>query len=117
MSISCAASAGAGCSRWESTRFRRRAAIGQGSGDLGARMRRALAACPPGPVVLVGSDIPEITQAHIVDAFRVLGRDDLVFGPTCDGGFWLIGARRSPRLPPLFGAVRWSTPHALKDTL
>src|SRR5438270_10625392 len=43
--------------------------IGQGSGDLGARMRRALAACPPGPVVLVGSDIPEMTEAHIADAF------------------------------------------------
>src|SRR6202030_1983918 len=28
----------------------------QGAGDLGQRMRRALAACPPGPAVLVGSD-------------------------------------------------------------
>src|SRR5579863_833121 len=30
----------------------------QGAGDLGTRMRRALAMCPPGPAVLVGSDIP-----------------------------------------------------------
>ena len=45
------------------------------------------------------------------------GRHDLVFGSTGDGGFWLVGARRLPRLPPLFGAVRWSSPHALADTL
>ena len=90
---------------------------GQGAGDLGVRMRRALAACPPGPVVLVGSDLPEMGPAHIAAAFRLLGRHDLVFGPAADGGFWLVGARRSPRLPPLFGPVRWSSPHALADTL
>src|SRR5213079_636042 len=33
---------------------------GQGSGDLGQRMRRALAACPPGPAVLIGTDIPAL---------------------------------------------------------
>jgi glycosyltransferase A (GT-A) superfamily protein (DUF2064 family) len=89
----------------------------QGEGDLGRRMRRALAACPPGPAVLVGSDIPALAAHHIADAFRLLGHDDLVFGPAGDGGFWLVGARRSPRLPPLFGPVRWSGPHALGDVL
>jgi uncharacterized protein len=90
---------------------------GQGEGDLGVRMRRALAACPPGPVVLIGSDLPEIRPAHIAVAFRLLGRHELVFGPAADGGFWLVGARRAPRLPPLFGPVRWSSPDALADTL
>ena len=89
----------------------------QGRGDLGTRMRRAVASCPPGPVVLVGSDIPALTASHIADAFRFLGDHDLVFGPAADGGFWLVGARRSPRLPPLFGPVRWSGPHALADVL
>ena len=89
----------------------------QGGGDLGARMWRALDACPPGPAILIGSDIPDLAATHIAEAFRLLGRHDLVFGPTGDGGFWLVGARRSPRLPPLFGPVRWSTPHALTDTL
>ena len=91
--------------------------IGQGGGDLGERMRRTLAACPPGPAVLVGTDIPALGAQHIAEAFRVLGRHDLVFGPARDGGFWLVGARRSPCLPPLFGKVRWSSPHALDDTL
>jgi uncharacterized protein len=90
---------------------------GQGSGDLGDRMRRALAGCPPGPAVLVGTDIPELGATHIATAFRLLGRCDVVFGPADDGGFWLVGARRCPRLPPLFGPVRWSGAHALADAL
>ncbi len=91
--------------------------VAQGKGDLGLRMRRALAACPPGPALLVGSDIPALAAQHIADAFRLLGRRDLVFGPAGDGGFWLVGARRCPRLPPLFGEVRWSGPQALADAL
>jgi rSAM/selenodomain-associated transferase 1 len=93
------------------------AAVGQGQGDLGIRMRRALANCPPGPVVLVGSDIPALDARHVATAFRLLGRHDLVFGPAEDGGFWLVGARHPCRLPPLFDRVRWSGPDALADTL
>jgi len=92
-------------------------ATGQGGGDLGIRMRRALDACPPGPAVLVGGDIPALAARHIAAAFGLLGRHDLVFGPAEDGGFWLVGARRRPRLPPLFERVRWSGPYALADTL
>jgi rSAM/selenodomain-associated transferase 1 len=92
-------------------------AVGQGPGDLGRRRRRALAQAPPGPAVLIGADIPAVQARHIAAAFRLLGRHDLVFGPAADGGFWLIGARRRPRLPPLFACVRWSSPDALADTL
>jgi hypothetical protein len=92
-------------------------ATGQGGGDLGVRMRRALAACPPGPAVLVGGDIPALGPRHIAAAFRLLGQYDLVFGPAADGGFWLVGTRHSPRLPPLFDKVRWSSPNTLADTL
>jgi rSAM/selenodomain-associated transferase 1 len=91
--------------------------VAQGTGDLGQRMRRALDRCSPGPAVLIGTDIPRLGPQHIAKAFRLLGRNDLVFGPAEDGGFWLVGARRSPRLPPLFGKVRWSSPHALEDAL
>src|SRR5215469_10040984 len=89
----------------------------QGRGDLGIRMRRALASCPMGPAVLVGGDIPGLTAHHVAAAFQVLGRCDLVFGPAVDGGFWLVGARRARPLPPLFEHVRWSSQHALADTL
>ena len=89
----------------------------QGPGDLGQRMLKPFRTLPPGPVVLVGSDIPAMRPSHIAEAFRLLGRNDLVFGPARDGGFWLIGARRLRPLPrDLFAGVRWSTCHALADT-
>ena len=86
----------------------------QGRGDLGARMKRGLTACPPGRKLLVGSDIPDLRPAHIAEAFGLLGRHDVVFGPASDGGFWLVGCRHRP---PGFGAVRWSSKHALADVL
>ena len=64
-------------------------------------MRRAMNACPPGPVVLVGTDIPGLTAGDIAAAYRLLGRHDVVFGPARDDGFWLVGARH---LMPPFGA-------------
>jgi hypothetical protein len=91
---------------------------GQGGGDLGRRMARVFATLPPGPAVIVGSDIPAMTMEHVVAAFRALGRSEAVFGPARDGGYWLVGLRRRPRLPRgLFGRVRWSSEHALADTL
>src|SRR5260370_23800226 len=91
---------------------RRVEAVGQGTGDLGIRMRRALETCPPGPVVLVGADIPALDARHIAAAFRLLGRHDLVFGPAEDGGFWLVRARHTRPLPALVEAGRASGPGA-----
>lgn len=90
----------------------------QGRHDLGRRMKLPFLSLPPGPVVLVGSDIPAMRPAHIARAFALLGRSDLVFGPATDGGFWLVGAKRVRPLPQtLFTGVRWSTPTTLKETL
>jgi rSAM/selenodomain-associated transferase 1 len=91
--------------------------IAQGDGDLGRRMARPFARLPAGPVIVIGSDIPAIARHHIAAAFRLLGEHDLVFGPAGDGGYWLVGARRRPLPRGLFAAVRWSTAHALADTL
>lgn len=89
----------------------------QGKGDLGRRMASVARALPPGPVVIIGSDIPGIKPAAIARAFRALGGNDAVFGPAADGGYWLAGLRRRPSFLDPFGAVRWSTEHALADTL
>ncbi len=89
----------------------------QGRGDLGQRMLAPFKGLPPGPVVLVGSDIPGMRPSHVARAFQMLARHELVFGPARDGGFWLIGARRLRAMPyGLFADVRWSTAHALADT-
>jgi rSAM/selenodomain-associated transferase 1 len=98
-------------------RYGRIETIGQSRGDLGIRMLRALIGCPPGPVVLIGADIPTLCARHIAVAFRLLGSRDLVFGPAEDGGFWLVGARHPQQLTHLFERVRWSSRHALADTL
>jgi len=91
--------------------------VPQGGGGLGERMTRAFAALPPGPALLIGGDIPAITPTHIAAAFTALGRHDAVFGPAEDGGYWLVGQRRLRPMPGLFRAVRWSSRHALADTL
>jgi rSAM/selenodomain-associated transferase 1 len=89
----------------------------QGHGDLGRRMQRLFRRLPPGPAIIVGSDIPAITPSDIARAFRLLGNADAVFGQAPDGGYWLVGLRRTPRLLAPFAGVRWSGPHALADTL
>lgn len=93
------------------------ARCGQGRGDLGQRMQSLLDGFPPGPVIVIGTDIPGITPRAIATAFRCLGRRDAVFGPAADGGFWLAGSARRRRSPPMFRHVRWSSPHVLADTL
>lgn len=88
--------------------------IPQGGGDLGARMARALRRYRR--AALLGCDIPDAGAADIRAAFRLLGSADAVFGPAEDGGYWLVAL--GPRRPgDLFGASRWSTEHALADTL
>jgi len=101
-----------GAARWPTGLPR----LSQGQGGLGRRMARAMRG-QSGPVVLVGGDIPDLDKHHIVQALQALKRADVVFGPAADGGFWLVGLRRSQWLGRLFRQVRWSSPHALADTM
>ena len=89
----------------------------QGPGDLGRRMTAVARRLPQGPLVIIGSDIPGISPAMIERAFHMLASCDVVFGPSPDGGYWLVGLRRRPRVMVPFARVRWSSQHALNDTL
>ena len=92
--------------------------VAQGPGDLGQRMARVFRRMPPGPVVIVGADIPALGPAHVARAFRALGRAEAVVGPAPDGGYWAIGLRRGRAAPTgLFRGVRWSSAKARADTL
>jgi uncharacterized protein len=102
-----------GEARWPGHLPRRR----QTRDDLGQRMDAALRSLPPGPVVLVGSDIPGVTPSDIRDAFRQLAGNDAVFGPAADGGYWLVGLAHAKAAPGLFRDIRWSSEHALSDTV
>jgi rSAM/selenodomain-associated transferase 1 len=92
------------------------ARVGQGGGGLGARMARLLGRHRHGRAVIVGSDIPAAGADDILAAFRALGRADAVFGPAADGGYWLVGVGPR-RVARPFAGVRWSSEHALSDTL
>jgi uncharacterized protein len=83
----------------------------QGAGDLGARMLRAIG---EGPAIIVGSDIPGMTAAHVLHAAALLDVADAVFGPATDGGYWLVGMRRP--LPPLFADMAWGGAGVLTET-
>ena len=66
--------------------------------------------------MIVGSDIPGVSAEAVAAAFQALGDAEAVFGPALDGGYWLVGmGPRRPARP--FAGVRWSTEHALADTL
>ena len=89
----------------------------QGRGDLGRRMIHLLRQAPA-KSVLIGSDIAGLERHHIARAIQALGTHDAVIGPAPDGGFWLIGFRHPARVPPgLLDGVRWSTEHAMADTV
>lgn len=90
----------------------------QSDGDLGDRMaaafERAFIAGSTA-VLLIGSDCPELDALLLEKAFRELQRHDLVLGPAADGGYYLIGLRRS--IPALFQGIAWSTDAVRQQTL
>lgn len=82
----------------------------QGNGDLGARMARALerALQSHASAILIGTDAPALDASSLHAAQAALRDHDAVFVPALDGGYALVGLRRS--MPTLFEAMPWSTP-------
>ena len=91
--------------------------IPQGNGDLGQRMQRLLDLGVGRRTIIVGTDIPAIKPVHIARAFHLLGQKPAVIGSAQDGGYWLVGARGTPRVPEFFSDVRWSSLTTLADTV
>lgn len=90
----------------------------QGEGDLGVRMDRAIQralAQQQGSVLLIGTDCPALSAAHIAEADRQLEQHDAVLIPAADGGYVLIGLKAPG--PSLFTGMAWSTPVVAADTL
>ena len=85
----------------------------QPDGDLGARMLAAIAG-GGGPTLVIGTDCPALTAAHLRDAAAALREADVVLIPAEDGGYVLIGTR-APQ-PALFAAMAWSTDTVLAET-
>ncbi len=67
------------------------------------------------PVVLIGSDSPDLPVEIIQHAFEALhGTADVVLGPATDGGYYLIGMRSMH--PTLFKGIAWSTALVAQQT-
>jgi rSAM/selenodomain-associated transferase 1 len=92
----------------------------QEGADLGERMALAFArgfAAGFGPVLLRGSDVPDLPAAVVSEAKEVLaaGQAQVVLGPCPDGGYYLVGL--SEPQPTLFKGPAWSSSTVLTDTL
>lgn len=90
----------------------------QSLGDLGKRMHSAFTVAfseGAGRVVLVGTDIPDLSRQMVGRALTALSMVDLVLTPTTDGGYCLIGLRNPHG--ELFSGVHWSTHTVLIQTL
>ncbi len=81
----------------------------QRGADLGEKLRLCLdelLAQGYRKALIVGSDSPTVPAANIEAAVEELDRCDVVLGPCADGGFYLIGARRTDAR--MFDGVAWS---------
>jgi len=93
------------------------AVASQQGADLGERMHRAFVAnfvATAAPLVLIGSDCPQLTAADLDAAAAALASHDAVIQPATDGGYVLIGLR-SPQ-PHLFASIDWGGPQVLQQT-
>jgi rSAM/selenodomain-associated transferase 2/rSAM/selenodomain-associated transferase 1 len=95
----------------------------QEDGDLGARMERAFRESFQagfGKVVIIGTDCPELDQAHIGEALALLEDNHMVIGPATDGGYYLIGMRSGASeqlFTAAFQGIPWGTDQVLTDTV
>lgn len=100
---------------WNTDVFRKKLQYGY---DLGARMDNAfseLFQLGYEKIIIIGSDLLDLTTNHIDDAFQILNTHDLVIGPAKDGGYYLLGMKSLHS--KLFKNKNWGTSTVLKDTI
>lgn len=66
-------------------------------------------------IVLIGSDLPDISSDHIKNGLQALNKTDVVFGPAEDGGYYLVGMSRLHDI--IFDDKPWSHANLLTLTL
>lgn len=90
----------------------------QKGNDLGERMKNAFKnGFENGfeKILIIGSDCPEIKPQIIEDAFTGLDQNDVVIGPSEDGGYYLLGLREL--IPGIFNEISWSTERVFSETI
>ncbi len=86
--------------------------------DLGIRMLQAFSdgfEAGYQKIIVIGSDLYDLSQADLQNAFEALDQQDYVIGPAEDGGYYLLGMKKYKE--PLFYNKQWGKPSVLEDTL
>ena len=92
----------------------------QKGNDLGERMKNSfLQTFTEGfnTVVLLGSDTPDLPVHFIKQAIQALRTNDVVLGPSSDGGYYLIGCTKNSYSPVFFENIHWSTNTVFQETM
>ena len=100
---------------WDNSKFGKQ--LQQGA-DLGERMANAfLTGFENGyeKIIIIGSDMYDLSQEDLENAFKALQNHDFVLGPAEDGGYYLLGMKSYT--PQLFKDKEWGTETVLTDTL
>ena len=100
---------------WDENTFSKKLQHGD---DLGARMQKAFStafASGYKKAIIIGSDMYDLSQKDLEEAFSALDDHDFVVGPAEDGGYYLLGMTFLK--PELFSNKTWGTETVLKDTL
>ena len=90
----------------------------QQGADLGERMKNAFLQGfekEYDKICLIGSDLPSISAEIIQQGFDSLNNNDIVFGPSEDGGYYLVGINKM--IHTIFENKPWSTKKLLQVTL
>lgn len=100
---------------WDESIFIKKLQFGS---DLGSRMEHAfseLFSIGYEKVMIIGSDLLDLNQQIIDNAFEQLAEHDVVIGPAKDGGYYLLGMKMIHQ--NIFKNKTWGTDSVLKDTL
>ena len=66
-------------------------------------------------VVIVASDVPDLSASILDEAMKSLDNSDIVIGPCYDGGYYLIGMKELHK--ELFASISWGTEYVYQQTL
>lgn len=100
---------------WDNNHFSKKL---QNGNDLGERMQNAfeqLFKLNYEKVIIIGSDLLDLNEAIIENAFKKLDNHDLTIGPAKDGGYYLLGMKKLH--PTVFDIENWGTETVYKQTI
>ncbi len=100
---------------FEEDKFRKKI---QNGTDLGERMHNAFQEGfteKYSQIIIIGSDMLDISAQEINFAFKQLEKYKYVIGPAQDGGYYLLGMQQLH--PTIFKNKKWSSPSVFNETM